>query len=246
VARIKRRYVTIAVLTGALLTAGGLGAASASASVHPWRGFGVGRAAAPALPARAQQAAPAAAAGSCPDVELVFARGTGELPGLGIVGNPLANALRSGLSGRTFKASAVNYAADASQASAGPGSTDMTQQVSQAAAACPSTTFVIGGYSQGATVTDLAMGIQVGVTRGTAIPGNLTGRVAAVVVYGNPLGIGHQTIAQRSAVFGPKAKEFCNAGDPVCGNGNNIAAHLAYATNGTVQLGAQFALGKLG
>ncbi|MGW3661833.1 hypothetical protein [Streptomyces sp. NPDC005141] len=28
------------------------------------------------------------------------------------------------------------------------------------------------------------------------------------------------------SLFGPKAKEFCNTGDPVCGNGRNSAAHL--------------------
>ncbi|MER7006207.1 cutinase family protein [Dactylosporangium sp. NPDC000555] len=180
-------------------------------------------------------------------MEVVFARGTGELPGLGVLGTPLVTAIRSALPGRTVDAYAVNYAAEASQASAGPGATDMSRHVSTVAAACPGTRFVIGGYSQGATVTDIAIGIPFGVAQGTAIPADLASRVAAVVVFGNPLGITHQSIAQRSPVYGPKTKEFCNAGDTICGNGDggNRLAHLQYATNGSVQQAAQFAAGKL-
>ncbi|MEU8660543.1 cutinase family protein [Actinoplanes philippinensis] len=70
--------------------------------------------------------------------------------------------------------------------------------------------------------------------------------MSAVVVFGNPLGLQRRTIAGSSAEFGPKAKEFCNNGDPVCGGGNNFAAHLAYPRNGTVQQAAEFAAGKIG
>jgi cutinase len=185
-------------------------------------------------------------AGGCPDVELVFARGTGEPQGLGIVGRPLAGALAAELPGRTVRSFAVVYAAASNQASAGPGATNMSQRVAQVAQACPETQFVIGGYSQGATVTDIAIGIRGVGTRGEAIPAALEPRVAAVVVYGNPLGLRRQTIAQASPAFGPKAIEFCNTGDPVCGGGNTFAAHLAYTRNGTVQDGAEFAARQLG
>lgn len=185
-------------------------------------------------------------AAGCPDVELVFARGTGEPQGLGIVGRPLASALAAELPGRTVRAVAVVYAAASSQASAGPGATNMSRRVAQVAQACPETRFVIGGYSQGATVTDIAIGIRGVGTRGEAIPAALESRVAAVVVYGNPLGLRGQTIAQASPEFGPKAIEFCNTGDPVCGGGNTFAAHLAYPRNGTVQDGAAFAARQLG
>ncbi|MEU4244779.1 cutinase family protein [Actinoplanes sp. NPDC026619] len=185
-------------------------------------------------------------AAGCSDVELVFARGTGEPQGLGIVGQPLARALATELPGRTVGSFAVVYAAASNQSSAGPGATNMSQHITQVAQACPDTQFVIGGYSQGATVTDIAMGIKGVGTAGQAIPADLTARVAAVVVYGNPLGLQRKTIAQASPAFGAKAKEFCNTGDPVCGNGNNFAAHLAYPRNGTVQQGAQFAAGQFG
>jgi cutinase len=186
------------------------------------------------------------AAGGCSDVELVFARGTGEPQGLGIVGRPLAEALAGELSGRSVGSFAVVYAAASNQASAGPGATNMTQHIEQVAQSCPDTQFVIGGYSQGASVTDIAMGIRGAGTAGEAIPAELEPRVAAVVVFGNPLGLRRQTIAQASPAFGAKAKEFCNNGDPVCGGGNNFAAHLAYPRNGTVQEGAQFAAQQIG
>lgn len=184
----------------------------------------------------------ATAATGCSDVEVVFARGTGERAGLGVLGTPLVRAIQAELPGRTVSSYAVDYAANSAQTSAGPGATDMTRRVVARAAACPGTRFVIGGYSQGATVTDIAIGIRTGTTTGEAIPANLSGRVAAVVVYGNPLGLTGRTIAQASPTYGPKAKEFCNAGDPVCQRGGgSFAAHLTYATNGTVTEGARFA-----
>jgi cutinase len=194
---------------------------------------------------RNNAAAPAAGEGDCTDVQLVFARGTGEPQGLGIVGRPLAQALASELPGQSVSSFAVVYAAATNQRSAGPGATDMSRHIASVAAACPETQFVIGGYSQGASVTDIAMGIRGAGTAGEAIPAALAGRVSAVVVFGNPLGLQRRTIAGSSAVFGPKAKEFCNNGDPVCGGGNNFAAHLAYPRNGTVQQGAEFAAGLI-
>jgi cutinase len=182
---------------------------------------------------------------SCPDVELVFARGTGEPQGLGIVGRPLAAALGADLPNAAVGSFAVVYPAAADQSSAGPGATDMSRHIVSVAQSCPDTKFVIGGYSQGATVADIAMGIPGAGAPGEAIPSGLTDRVAAVVAFGSPLGLQRRTIAQSSPDFGPKAKEFCNAGDPVCGNGANLAAHLAYPRNGSVEQAAQFAAGKI-
>lgn len=189
----------------------------------------------------------ASAATACPDVELVFARGTGEAPGLGIVGRPLERALADALPDRSVVATAVDYAASSSQASAGPGSGDMVAKVRARAATCPDTRFVLGGYSQGATVTDLALGIRTGVTSGTALSDDLAARVAAVVVYGNPLGLSRRTIAQAAPAFATRAVEFCNSGDPVCEpGGGRFTAHVTYATNGTVTEGARFAASLVG
>jgi cutinase len=67
--------------------------------------------------------------------------------------------------------------------------------------------------------------------------------VAAVVAFGNPLGISGRTIATASPVYGPRSKDYCNTGDPVCGSGNNVVAHLQYGSNGMTAAGAKFAAG---
>ncbi|WP_207309270.1 cutinase family protein [Rhodococcoides fascians] len=70
-------------------------------------------------------AASVASAAPCSDVDVSFARGTGELPGLGITGTPFVDSLASQLSDRSVSTYAVDYAADFTQASAGPGSRDL-------------------------------------------------------------------------------------------------------------------------
>ncbi|MBL7488662.1 cutinase family protein [Frankia sp. AgB1.9] len=181
----------------------------------------------------------------CADVEVVFARGSGELPGLGITGTPFVSSLTSDLAGKSVTSYAVNYAADLAQTSAGAGATDMSNHVSSVAAKCPNTEFVLGGYSQGASVTDIAIGIPTFLGSGTTIPTSLAPRVAAVVVFGNPLALYGQHIPTASSLYGSKAQEFCAAGDPVCANGANGVAHLSYPTNGMTTQGAAFAAAKV-
>jgi cutinase len=189
---------------------------------------------------------PAASAGtSCPDVNVVFARGSLEAPGLGIVGTPFASAVGADLPNMTVTDYPVNYAADVAQDSAGPGATDMSEHIISMAAQCPDTRFIIGGYSQGASVTDIALGIQTVLGTGTTIPASIAPRVDAIVTFGNPLRESGQTIASASPANASKSDDFCNQGDPVCANGINILEHVAYATNGDATQGAQFAASKV-
>jgi cutinase len=181
----------------------------------------------------------------CPDVEAIFARGTGEAPGLGIMGEPFTRTLAEALPGARVRATAVDYAANLSQTSAGPGSADLTQKLTATATRCTGTQFVIGGYSQGATVTDLALGIRVGATRGTPIPAGLLDRVAAVVVFGNPLGLTDTSIGEANPAVADRTLEFCNARDIVCAGRGGLVAHLAYRTNGDTADGARFAAGRI-
>jgi cutinase len=55
--------------------------------------------------------APTAGADGCPDVQLIFARGTAEPPGMGRVGDALFAALQPALGSRSVEAYAVNYPA---------------------------------------------------------------------------------------------------------------------------------------
>ena len=159
-----------------------------------------------------------AQAATCNDVEVVFVRGTGETPGLGVLGRPLVTGLQSQLTGYSVGSYAVDYAANTSQTSAGPGATGMSSRISSVAASCPGTRFVIGGYSQGGTVTDVAIGIHTGVSTGTPIPTSLSSRVAAVVVFGNPLGATGRTISTASTLYGPRSRDYCNVSDSTCGS----------------------------
>jgi len=185
-------------------------------------------------------AAPATAA-TCTDIHVAFARGSGELPGLGMVGSPFVDAVRANSAGRSVSSYAVNYAAALDQSSAGAGATDMTNHVVQYAADCPSARIVVGGYSQGASATDIALGIPTVLGSGRAIPANLAPRISAVVVFGNPLRLQGQSINSASRTYGGRALDDCNAGDPICGGGINILAHLTYGFDGSAAAGGAFA-----
>jgi len=200
-------------------------------------------AASPSLIGAAIATAPGAA--RCPAVNVVFARGTGEPSGLGEVGAPFVRTLTADLPGKTVTYYAVNYAADELQTSAGPGAADMSDHIISTATQCPVTTFVIVGYSQGASVTDIAIGIPTILGTGTTIPASLASRIAAVVVFGNPLALTGETITSASPHYARKVAEFCDTGDPVCGAGGNVQAHLDYAANGSTTQGARFAAGQV-
>ena len=56
----------------------------------------------------------AAAAEDCPDVEVIFARGTFEPPGIGVTGQGFIDALRDRLPDQSLNVHAVNYPASVS------------------------------------------------------------------------------------------------------------------------------------
>ena len=191
-------------------------------------------------------AGPAQAA--CSDVELIFARGSGEMQGPSVLQGGMLRALKAGLPGKTVTQYSVRYAADLMQTSAGQGSTDLTNHLVATAASCANTEFVLAGYSQGGTVVDKSVGLPagrvVGGGAGKVIPANLAPRVSAVVAFGNPAALMGGKLTQ-SKTYGSKAKEFCAAGDPVCAAGMNFMAHLSYMFNGNTQAAGQFAAQKV-
>jgi cutinase len=191
-------------------------------------------------------AAPAKAQLGCSDVEVIFARGTFELPGTGLIaGVPFTNALRLRLVGKSVNVHAVDYAADALQLSAGAGATYMTRRVKTVAAQCPNTKIVLGGYSQGASVTDISIGINTILGRGETIPANLAPRISAIAVFGNPLKLTLGDIGRDAPLYRGKFIDICNLGDPICGGGINILAHLSYGTDGATNRAADFVAGKV-
>src|ERR1700689_4865613 len=102
---------------------------------------------------------PVTPAQPCPDVEAVFARGTGEPPGVGGIGEPFIDALRSAVGPRSLDVYPVNYDASSNFSdriefaqSFLDGVKDATSHIEATAANCPKTRIVLGGYSQGAAV----------------------------------------------------------------------------------------------
>src|SRR5690242_2774685 len=83
---------------------------------------------------------PAAGADPCPDVEVVFARGTTEPPGPGGIGQTFIDPLRSQLGGRTVGVYAVNYPASRDfERSTPAGAQDASAHIQATAANCPNT-----------------------------------------------------------------------------------------------------------
>src|ERR1700754_1773972 len=169
--------------------------------------------------------APTASA-DCPDIEVIFARGTDDTPGLGAVGGAFVNALSSKVGGRAVGSSAVNYPASYDFLAAADGANDASAHVQYMMGACPNTRLVLGGYSQGAAVIDVITSVPVPILGfNNPLPPNAPDFVAAVVAFGNPsakLGA-PLTIAP---VWGPKSIDLCNGGDPVCQtDGEDLNAH---------------------
>ncbi|CAA0117773.1 putative cutinase cut3 [Mycolicibacterium vanbaalenii] len=193
---------------------------------------------------------PTAAAQPCPDVEVVFARGTSEPAGVGRVGQALADALRPQLGGRTVGTYGVNYPASYDFLNTAAGATDAANRVAFMSQQCPGTRIVLGGYSQGAAVIDMLAGVpplgnKVGnIGSAPPLPGSLNGNVAAVAVFGNPATkFGNPVSAAGS--FAGKAIDLCANGDPICSDGRNPFAHTSYESSPFIAQAAGFAAGRI-
>lgn len=192
-------------------------------------------------------ATPAASAAACTDVDVVAARGTFEPGTLGlIVGDPVYSALQRRITGKTLSSYKVNYPADLSPTSAAQGNTDLVNHVSQQAAACPGQRFVLVGYSQGANVVDNSIGISsagavVGSPIVATLPAAVEPRVAAVLLFGNPIRALGKSV---TGVYQSRTIDFCATGDPICqSGGTDVAAHLGYTAN--ADAAAAFAAGRV-
>src|SRR6476619_8157400 len=195
---------------------------------------------------------------SCPDVQVVFARGTFEAPGVGATGQAFVDALNARLPGKTVDVYAVNYPASLDFGQAADGIVDASNKIETIAASCPNTRIVVGGYSQGVAVAGSATTDTV--PAGFALPAGITGpmppaiapHVAAVVLFGTPdawimnlldrsappLTIGQNYIA--------KTLQLCATGDPVCfAGGLDRSAHSSYKANGMADQAADFAARQL-
>ncbi|MCV7302431.1 cutinase family protein [Mycobacterium barrassiae] len=186
---------------------------------------------------------------SCPDIEVIFARGTDDTPGLGTPGTAFVNALRPLVGGRTVNAYPVNYPASYDFLAAADGATDAENRVALMSQQCPSTKLVLGGYSQGAAVIDMLAGVpplgnKIGdIGSAPPLPASLQDNIAAVAVFGNPAAKFSNPLT--SSVFGGRAIDLCKDGDPICSRGRNPFAHNDYVSAGLVQQAASFVAGRV-
>ncbi|OFB40595.1 cutinase [Mycolicibacterium sp. (ex Dasyatis americana)] len=183
------------------------------------------------------------ASAACPDIEVVFARGTNDTPGLGRIGNAFVSSLRNKVGGRSVGAYAVNYPASFDFLAAAGGANDASGHIQWMVDNCPATRLVLGGYSQGAAVIDVIAAVPFPAVGFTApLPPNVPEHVAAVAVFGNPSAkLGLPMTA--SPVYGSRAIDLCNPGDPICGDGESVSAHRAY--EGPANDAANFVAGLL-
>ncbi|GJF15413.1 cutinase [Mycolicibacterium cyprinidarum] len=189
--------------------------------------------------------APTAQAQGCPDIEVVFARGTDEPPGLGRVGQAFIDSLRGQVGGRSVGQYAVNYPATFDFLAAAGGANDASAHVQYMMANCPNTRLVLGGYSQGAAVIDIIAAVPFpAVGFNNPLPPNAPDFVAALAVFGNPTArVGLPLTA--SPVWGSRAIDLCIPGDPICSDGDNIPAHSNYGPSGLANQAATFVAQRL-
>ncbi len=210
---------------------------------------------------------PVASAQPCPDVEAVFARGTSEPPGVGGIGEPFVDALRTAIGPKSLDVYPVNYEASSDFSdriqfaqSVVNGIKDASSHIEATAANCPKTRIVLGGYSQGAAVAGFvtSAAVPAGVPAEYVsflpkpMPPEIANHVAAVTLFGKPSSQWLQNYGAPAVVIGPlyapKTLDLCADGDTICNGdpgGLPSFAHTSYPVNGMTQQAADFAASHL-
>jgi cutinase-like protein len=197
---------------------------------------------------------PSASAQPCPDVEVVFARGTTEDPGVGPTGQAFVDSLRGQVGTRSLGVYPVDYPATTDFPTAIDGVRDASAHVRSMVANCPNTQMVLGGFSQGAAV--------MGFVTDSVVPDEVTAsdvpqpmspdvanHVAAVALFGKPNDRFMRAINQPSVEVGPlyaaKTIDLCVPDDPICSRGTDFNAHMEYADTGMTEQAAAFSASRV-
>lgn len=202
-------------------------------------------------------AIPFASADPCPDVQVVFARGTDDPPGLGSTGQTFVDSLRPRVGGKSLDVYPVNYPATHDWTNAGEeGIRDASAHVVSMAHDCPNTKMVLGGYSQGAAVMGFvtSAAVPAGIDPATVpkpMDPEVANHVSSVVLFSLPSEKAMNFFGEPPVVIGPlyqaKTIQVCAPGDPICSDGMNFAAHDTYSSNtAMIDQGAAFAASRLG
>jgi len=190
----------------------------------------------------------------CPDIQVLFARGTTEPPGLGAMGDVFVEDLKARVGPKSVGVYPVNYPASPDFPTALQGVIDASNQIQQTVVNCPKTEMVLGGYSQGAAVmgfvtSELVPDGVVAADVPKPMSPEVADHIAAVTLLGTPsdrfMGIINQPAVKIGSLYQPKTIELCVPEDIVCSPGNDIGAHARYISDGLVGQAADFAADKL-
>jgi hypothetical protein len=210
---------------------------------------------------------PFASAQACPDVEVVFARGTGEPPGVGGIGQAFVDAVQGQAAPRSVNVYPVNYPAsndffdrEGFARTMADGIRDAGTHVAATAATCPKTRIVLGGYSQGAALAGYVTAAEVPKEvpaefrdfMPSPMASEIAKHVAAVVLIGTPSPEFVGSIGGPPITIGPSyvgdTLQLCNPDDTICNGapaGPPSLGHTLYAVNGMVGQGATYAVSHL-
>lgn len=203
----------------------------------------------------------------CSDVDVVFARGTAEPPGLGGTGTTFVESLRVLAGDRSVSSYAVDYPASADFGNHAAfvdnvveGIRDARTHIQDTVAKCPGTKIVMGGYSQGAVVNwfatqpDMPDDVPAEYRNGMPppLPPQAADNIVAVVNFGKPSArFMHDAGApplRVGAAYASKTIDYCIPFDNIC-DGQPLAQpnalHVLYAVNGMTVAGAQYAVSRL-
>ncbi|PGH26755.1 exoglucanase-6A [Polytolypa hystricis UAMH7299] len=189
---------------------------------------------------------------NCPAIHVFGARETTVGPGFGSSGS-VVNSVLSAYPGSTSEA--IVYPACGGQGSCGgvsyqdsaaQGSDAVVTAVNNLNQRCPDTKIVLIGYSQGGQIMDNAVcgGPDTGVPAGVRLTASAVNQVKAAIFMGSPryvsglpYNVGTCTasgFAARPAGFtcpnASKVKNYCDAQDPYCCNGNDANHHQQYGS----------------
>nr|WP_225951621.1 cutinase family protein [Mycobacterium sp. OAS707] len=189
------------------------------------------------------------ASAACPAVEVIFARGRLESPGVGALGNAFISALRA-KTNKNVGVYAVQYPAD-NQIDVG--ANDMSAHIQSMMNNCPDTRLVLGGYSLGAAVTDVVLALPFNFFGfKNPLPAGADTHIAAVALFGNGSAwVG--PITNFNPLYSERTIELCHGADPICNPADpdtwqdNWPAHLAsaYISAGMANQAADFVAARV-
>ena len=195
--------------------------------------------------------APPVQAATCPQVEVIFARGRTEPPGIGGIGTAFVDSLRA-KTDKSVGVYAVDYPADTEVIQ---GANDMSNHIQYMAVNCPNTRLVLGGYSLGAAVTDIVLAAPASMFGyNNPLPPAMTDHIAAVALFGNGTQPVFGRVADVSPEYGGKTIDVCTEIDPICNGFPDIGAFIinfpghwqpAYIDSGLVNDAADFVVARL-